>query len=146
MKKIKYILFLIIILGLILIVLSKFKGQNEKGATVEIDGHKFQSEIVETNETRTRGLGGRDNLCLNCAMLFIFPAKGDYGFWMKDMRFDLDIIWIADGKIVYIARNFSHESLDTINPKIPADRVLEINSRLSDQYGFKIGDEINIKL
>ena len=78
-------------------------------------------------------------------MLFLFPQKGIYAFWMKDMRFNLDIIWISDDKIVYIAKDNSFHDLTPVNPGIEADKVLEINADLADRYGFKVGDEVKNK-
>jgi uncharacterized membrane protein (UPF0127 family) len=112
---------------------------------VEIDGHRFKVELAIDSQARQKGLGDRDQLCPDCGMLFLFPQKGVYSFWMKDMRFNLDIIWILDGKIVYISRNNSFHDLSLINPGVEADKVLEINANLADKYGFKAGDEVKIK-
>ncbi|MDR3559740.1 MAG: DUF192 domain-containing protein [Candidatus Pacebacteria bacterium] len=138
----KMITFFVVLLAL---SLGLFFIAGNNAATVVINGQKFSASLATTPAERQKGLGDRDSLCRNCAMLFKFEKKGDYMFWMKDMRFDLDIIWIADGKIVYIAKDISHEALNTIDPKTPADNVLEINAGLAERYGFKIGDAISIK-
>jgi hypothetical protein len=82
-------------------------------------------------------------------MLFIFSDSQNRTFWMKNMLFPLDIIWINDGKIVNISRNLPPEG-DLPSNKYhsgrPADHVLEINSGLSDKLHFKPGDNVNIKL
>lgn len=111
---------------------------------IDINGRKFIAETALTAEKQAKGLGGRKNLGANRAMFFEFKRAGQYGFWMKDMNFDLDIIWILDDKIVYIAKNVSHKSLEVIKPEIEADKVLEINSGLSDEYGFKAGNRVKI--
>jgi uncharacterized membrane protein (UPF0127 family) len=116
-----------------------------EGAAVIIDGRQFSAELATAPAAQEKGLGDRESLCTDCAMLFRFGRKGNYAFWMKDMRFDLDIIWIADGKIVYLAKDVSHKSPDTIDPPSPADNVLEINAGLADRYGFKLGDAVSIK-
>ena len=39
-------------------------------------------------------------------MLFVFNSPGQYSFWMKDMHFPLDMVWIDSDKIVAdISRN-----------------------------------------
>jgi hypothetical protein len=118
-----------------------FSKKNPKLA--EIGGHKFKLELAVNGKERERGLGGRESLCRDCAMLFVFPQEGAYSFWMKDMRFNLDIIWVSDGKIVQLAKNVDHGSLATITPKKPANLVLEINAGLSDEYGLKEDDRVN---
>jgi uncharacterized membrane protein (UPF0127 family) len=113
--------------------------------SVEIQDHKFAVDLAVTPTEREKGLGGREQLCSDCGMLFIFPQKGVYDFWMKDMRFNLDIIWISDGKIVYIAKDNSFQNLNLINPGMEANLVLEVNANLSDEYGWKIGDKVEMK-
>lgn len=116
----------------------------KKFKTIEVDGHRFKAETVSIPQDREKGLGRRKGLPENRAMLFEFDKPGNYVFWMKDMRFDLDIIWISDGKIVRIAKNISHEALNPTDPQAASDKVLEINAGLSDQYGFDIGDKVTI--
>lgn len=111
---------------------------------IEINSHFFLARSVLSEFSRERGLSGRKDLCKKCAMIFNFKKKGKYSFWMKDMNFDLDIIWIADEKVVYIKKNFSHESSEIVQPGILVDKVVEINAGLADRYGFKIGDEVKI--
>lgn len=135
-NKIYAILFLIVVLigmGLFFLDLK----------WVDINGKKFLTEVVSTNEDRSIGLGGREKLCRSCAMLFIFEKKAKHLFWMKGMKFDLDIIWIDDDEIVSIEKNVSHKSLDVLNPKVNANKVLEINAGISNEFDFKIGDRIS---
>lgn len=134
-----------IILASLLILVGAYFCYAGKKMTVVIGGHQFSAELALTAKEQQKGLGNRAGLCQNCAMLFKFGREGDYAFWMKDMRFDLDIIWISHGKIVYIAKNLSHMALNTTDPKIPADQVLEINAGLANRYGFKIGDAVRVQ-
>ena len=112
---------------------------------------KFEIEIADTKEKRSLGLSYRKNLCDRCAMLFIFEKAGHYAFWMKDMNFDLDILYINDRKeVVEIFENVKKESYYSDNvensEKIKnsniAKYVLEINSGKVKQMGIKIGDKI----
>jgi uncharacterized membrane protein (UPF0127 family) len=61
---------------------------------------------------------------------------------MKDMKFPLDIIWISENKIVHIEKNVSEKFSGILSPPVDADEVIEINAGLSDQYGFKLGNEV----
>ena len=119
-----------------------FISRNYK--TIEINNKKFYVELAQTSEEKSQGLSQRKNIRNNGGMLFIFSESADYLFWMKEMRFDLDIIWIDKGRIAYIKKNVPHDFLEAINPEVRADQVLEIKSGLSDKYNFKIGDEVKV--
>jgi len=119
-----------------------FSLQQKGERTVEINNQLFKVEIASTPEERSRGLSGRENLCEDCGMLFEFPEPGNYSFWMKGMNFPLDIIWIRENRVVYVARNISSEHQGTINPGVEADKVLEINSGLSEEYEIEEGNEV----
>ncbi|PIP26718.1 MAG: hypothetical protein CO140_01320 [Candidatus Moranbacteria bacterium CG_4_9_14_3_um_filter_40_7] len=110
---------------------------------VRIGENIFQVEIAATPAKRNQGLFGRKELCRDCAMLFLFSEKGLYPFWMKEMNFDLDIIWIDKNEIAHIAKNVSRKKeLEIIRPDCEADKVLEINAGLADKLGIKTGDKI----
>lgn len=111
---------------------------------VRIDERFFWAELALDQDEQKKGLGNRESLCQSCAMLFDFKKNDERGFWMKDMRFDLDIIWLSEGKIVYIEKNFSHKSNKTVKPHLKADKVLEIRAGFSDEYGFAVGDKVKI--
>src|SRR3989339_720000 len=72
----------------------------------------------------------------------IFNKIGVYHFWMKDMNFPIDIIWIGeDYKIVYIKENALPESYpEKFNPNQPALYVLEINAGMVSENEIKIED------
>lgn len=141
----KFIQFFVVAIILFAIFFFWLTRNSNKKMAAKIGSHQFQLETARTQEERNLGLGGKKNLCQDCAMLFVFPSPSDYSFWMKDMDFDLDIIWIYGGKIAYIAKDVSHDFPEKIiDPRLNADQVLEINSGLSDKYNFKVGDEVKI--
>ena len=62
------------------------------------------ASVADTPEARQQGLSGRAGLGESEGMLFVFPKDGEYAFWMKDMRFSIDILWLSgNGTIVYMA-------------------------------------------
>lgn len=121
-----------------------FEQKNKKTVEVTIKNSSFRAEISDSEKERSLGLGHRESLCRKCAMLFVFPEAGEHGFWMKNMNFDLDILWIKDNKIVFIKKSFSKDSKETVWPNVLADKVLEINAGISDSQGFIPGDEVDI--
>jgi uncharacterized membrane protein (UPF0127 family) len=102
-------------------------------------------EVVNTNLSRSLGLSGRSRLQDNEGMLFVFDHPGKYGFWMKDMNFALDIIWInQNGIVVWIEREVDPSSYPKafIN-QADASYVLEINSGLSKKFGLYLGSKVS---
>lgn len=112
---------------------------------VSIGGTSFQAEIADTDSLRKAGLGGRDGLCERCGMLFVFDRPDRYRFWMKDMRFDLDFVWIAHGQVVDITENVPHSETGTFAPAFPADQVLEVAAGEVSRYDIRVGDPVVIR-
>ncbi|MEA2064974.1 MAG: DUF192 domain-containing protein, partial [Patescibacteria group bacterium] len=123
MKKI-FFLFLIIIL---LAGCTK-KEQNHY---LKIKGQNIKIELADNEQKRKYGLSGKNNLCDNCGMLFVFDKKDFRSFWMKDMKFSIDIIWINDDKIVQIIKNAKlpkGKNIPTYNSDKKINYVLEVNA------------------
>jgi uncharacterized protein len=138
MKKI--IIISLIALTAIFILIRHFAFSKETG-TVKINGTEFQIEMAKTETQRRQGLSGRKNLCPSCGMLFAFSQAGNYPFTMHGMNFSLDIIWINNGKIVFISKNVPLEQ-QSINPNVKIDQVLELNAGTCDHLGIEIGDSV----
>lgn len=120
---------------------------NARSCFVDIRGHHIEVEIADTQEKMILGLSHREKLKDNEGMLFIYRDRDRRTFWMKDMKFDLDILWIAGDKIVRISRNARAENshpLRVYDSDVPVNMVLEINAGLSDQWGIKEGQHIRI--
>ena len=67
---------------------------------VTIGNTIFSVEVASTTIEQARGLSGRAGLKNNEGMLFLFNSAGVQNFWMKDMNFPIDIIWIGGGKVL----------------------------------------------
>lgn len=118
-------------------------------AEIAVAGHVWRAELADTEAKRTQGLSGRDALASAAAMYFPMPAADLWSFWMKDMRFPLDIIWIRDNKVVGVAPDLPPpqpgESPRVVAPTEPADAVLELNAGQAAKYGIKPGIDISIR-
>jgi len=117
------------------------------GPTIRIRNQTVHLEITRTRDEQARGLGGRDSLDWHHGMLFEYPTPRFPGFWMKDMRFDIDIVWIRDARIVDIAHRVPHSPLGpgpTIRPRELVDSVLEVPAGYAEAHGFRIGDRASI--
>jgi len=119
-----------------------------KTARATINGHSITLLIARTEKEKEIGLSSRKNLPKDEGMIFPFATPGNYPFWMKDMKFSIDIIYLRDQKIVTILKNVKPPSSLIGNPPIytpsaPSDTVIEINAGLSDTYKLKTGEKIN---
>lgn len=113
---------------------------------VQIKDLAIKAEIALLPQDHYQGLSGRDNLCSDCGLLFVFPDKQIRSFIMRDMNFPLDIIFIEEGVIKNISASASQNDSTTIYfSQGSADQVLEINAGLSASYGLAPGDQVNIK-
>lgn len=105
-----------------------------------------KAEVADTSASREQGLSGRKGLGKTEGMLFVFPLAGRYGFWMKDMLFPIDIIWINEnGVVVNVVENAKPEDYPTtyIN-QAPASYVLEIQANKAREYGVYLGSKVGI--
>ena len=132
---------LIIVIGSLILFLNKSVVQNNSLNTVNINGVVIQVEVANTLETRTQGLSNRKTLSEDTGMLFIFEQPDRYGFWMKNMNFALDIVWIDDQfKIIGIEKEVSPETFPQVfYPNQPIKYVLELPAGSSNMYNIDVG-------
>lgn len=106
---------------------------------------KLQVEIADTEKELEYGLSGRTSIASNEGMLFVMPTMGQYGFWMKDMKFPLDIVWISDeGRVVNIVENALPSSYPkkTFKNDAFAKYVLEMKAETARKSGLYLGTAI----
>ena len=110
-------------------------------------GISIPVEVSDTPEKRSLGLGKRDMLQKNWGMLFVFQKRIPHHFWMKDMRFPIDIIWLDNQRIVELAENVAPpqegESPKVMEPRLPSNFVLEIESGRARALGLKVGQKLS---
>ena len=113
---------------------------------VEIRGQRVEVEIADDPMLQSRGLGYRDKLAWGRGMLFAYPRSGFYNFWMKGMRFDIDIVWIRNDRIVHIHHRVPHVPEGTPLPSYSidqlVDRVLEVPAGYAQASGWHPGDRV----
>ncbi|MEK7162568.1 MAG: DUF192 domain-containing protein [Patescibacteria group bacterium] len=139
---------LIFALSLFLLV-AGFLYNYPKGSEtkfIKINEAEFLVQIADEAHEHKRGLSGRDSLGENEGMLFVFEKPDFYSFWMKDVKFPIDIVWI-DGnlKVIGVEPELSPQSFPkTFAPPQPVRYVLEIKSGAAGEKNIKIGDMINL--
>jgi uncharacterized membrane protein (UPF0127 family) len=115
------------------------------------DGSIIKTEVVDTPALKSKGLSGRTSLGEHESMLFVFDSEGYYDFWMPDMSFALDMIWMdKDYNIVDITEDAKPmpgtppEELPKYRSSEPAQYVLEVNSGFSSEHGLEVGDKLKL--
>jgi uncharacterized protein len=152
MKKVllAFVLFLIVVGGLYFsqnyLKGGSFFVSSRKTSTVTIGSHILKVTKVSSQKEREIGLSEAKSISSDRGMLFLFDKSDYYPFWMKNMKFSIDIIYINNDTIVTIKENAqtlkNNENPIIYTPTEPADKVLEIQSGLSKKYNFKNGDKV----
>lgn len=117
--------------------------------TITIGGSTFDVELATTMAEQACGLSGRTGLGDNQGMLFMFGRPNTQTFWMKDMTFALDIIWIGGGKVVGVTENVPPPApgahiweLKLYGSPSNTDSVLEVSAGTVTKDGIKVGDAV----
>lgn len=121
-------------------------------AAVAVGGVDLALEVARTPEEYARGLSGRDELPGD-GMLFLFDTPQPRVFWMRGMRFPIDIVWIRGETVVGIAADV-HPSpdgtpdyaLERFPSPGPVDRVIELAAGRASSLGVAPGQRISILL
>jgi len=122
----------------------------QRAHTVTVGGIPFRVHIAETPEERMQGLSGKERIKENEGMLFIFDSPYRYGFWMKEMKFPIDIIWISGDRVIGFSEGVPPEpgrslgELTVYYSPGAVDRVLEVNGGVVARYNIREGDKIRI--
>lgn len=109
--------------------------------TIIIGDTSVHVAIADTEASREQGLSGVRGLAPDEGMLFIFESDGRPSFWMKDMLFAIDMLWISsDGRVVFIAPSVSPDTFpQAFTPDTPARYVLEVPAGFSEKHSLEAG-------
>ena len=129
--------------------ISAYENEILRSSSVKVGGAEFNVELAETSEQHTRGLSYRESLKQGDGMLFIFNPAQPVSFWMYEMSFPLDIVWIKDGKVISVERGVPHPAKNTDPKDLPTypspgeiDMVLELNA--GEAANINIGDKVSL--
>ena len=154
MKKIKvartYIFPLLCFLVLLGSVTAMYRMQPERTPHVPArlqfgDTVLRVTDVFDTPEARTQGLSGREMLSTDEAVVFVFAEPSLECFWMKDMNFPIDIIWLdTERRVVHLKQSAEPSSYpdERFCPTKPAAYVIETTAHAS---GAKIGQQIHFQ-
>ena len=110
-------------------------------------------EVASTPVQSERGLGYRDTLPEDAGMLFDMHAPTTPQFWMKGMRFALDMVWVgADKRVIAITADVqpqpgaSDPQLTRVSPPAPVRYVIELNAGSAGRHGISPGTQLAFDL
>lgn len=148
-------LFALLLIVVVAIIASQNYFKNiplpfAKTSTLTVNNHTFKLLVSKTDKEKEVGLSGKASLPQDTGMLFIFEKADFYSFWMKSMKFPIDIIYINGNRVVTVHQNVPvpaspEQSLPIYKPEEAADKVFEINAGLSEKYNIKKGDTVKIE-
>jgi uncharacterized membrane protein (UPF0127 family) len=142
LNKIVAAVLLIIIAGALYAGYVLLKPPSE--TRIVIAGVTLYVEIASTSAQQQAGLSNRDSMAQDHGMLFVFGSEGEWGFWMKDMKFSLDIIWFDSQKnAVFIEQSLlpcTPQDCPVHTPPVKAMYVLEVNAGFVQAHGITVGD------
>jgi uncharacterized membrane protein (UPF0127 family) len=107
-------------------------------------GVTLNVEIAATPSDQQKGLSDRESMAPDHGMLFVFDSEGMWGFWMKGMRFSLDIIWFDSQRhAIYIEQSLlpcTPQDCPVYTPPVKAMYVLEVNAGFVLAHDISLGD------
>ncbi len=136
----------------LLIILSPGGKKNSPSSSPRLaitDKVEIRVEIADSDTERQQGYSNHPPIGYDEGMLFVFERPAKYPFWMKEMLFDLDFIYIGNGRVVHIEKNVpapkdNDEQVAVVHSPVIFDMLLEVKSGFADKYDLKVGDNIEL--
>jgi uncharacterized membrane protein (UPF0127 family) len=133
-------------------IISKIFAKNYETVIIEFNGSdkkvSINAQVADNFFKKSLGLMYRETIREEEGMLFLFKRERKPRFWMKNMKFPIDVIFVSgDFKIVDIIENTQpNNSLFCFGfkPKRPAKYVVETKAGFCKKHGIKIGDNVKI--
>ncbi len=150
MNKTTQIIFLA--LSLFIIAIGSFLfykiplNYKDNSYVLNVNNKNIDLIVADTEELKTLGLSNRSSLASSTGMFFVFNKEDKYGFWMKDMRFNIDIVWLnAFKRVIYIEKNVSPDTYpDVFFPPEDSLYALEFNAGFVDENNIAVGNILDI--
>jgi len=105
-------------------------------------------EIARTPRQQAIGLMHREDLPSNHGMLFTIDPPRQVHFWMRNVQFPLDMLFLRDGEVQAIAHNVppcTTSTCPTYGPDNLVDQVIELKGGQAEALGISIGDTMSIR-
>jgi len=138
----KLLLVVALVIGLVGLSLAIVLFNRSPATT--FGNRNLRLERVSSPQDIERGLSGRLSMPEDQGMLFIFDEPGKQCFWMKGMKFALDIIWLDEyKKVVTLKESVQPDSYpDSFCPSALAQYVIEVNAGVADKAYVSEGSQL----
>ncbi len=154
-KIIPIIVSVLVIVGISYVIYSKVEPRPSvydntplQQKRILIGSTTYTVSVADTEARREQGLSGTKSLLPHTGMLFVFENSGKYGFWMKEMQYPIDIVWVnvndqGVGSIVDIEQNVQPETYPKIFTNVNiANAVIEVTAGEMAKQNIKVGDTV----
>jgi uncharacterized membrane protein (UPF0127 family) len=142
----KYLLFLTLVTSILVALgIGIAYKSSDKSWTFTAKGRSYSLLIADTQTSRTQGLSGMTEFHFDQAMLFVFDEQKERCMWMKDMRFNIDIMWLDSA---YKVTGLEHNVTPATFPKSfchEGKYVLEFTAGELARTGAKVGETVNLR-
>ena len=141
----KYLLMILTVLITLTGIYYYFRPMKTR---VIIGNKTFYADLAVTNQEKELGLGNRTSLAADHGMIFVYDHEEQYRFWMKNMRFPIDILWIKGNIIVDISKNVPIQTgsdLPVYTSVVPVNIILELPAGTADMYGIATGTTVTFR-
>ena len=140
--------FLFTLLALALVAGGCGNGSAGSGALptvpMTLGSKTFTLEIANDTGEREKGLMRRDSMPADHGMIFVFPGEERLGFYMKNTRIPLDIIFVNANGVVVSIKQMRPYDISTTYADAPAKWAIELNQGQAAAAGVKVGDQLSI--
>lgn len=121
-----------------------------KSTKVLVNDQTFKVIVAKSDKDKQIGLSEKNKIEQDQGMLFIFDNPQYHSFWMKDMKFPIDIIYINGDKVTTVIDSARPPgsiggNLETYQPLYKSDKVLEVNAGIANKYNIKSGTLVKIE-
>ena len=118
---------------------------------IAVDDNTFCLWVADSGDERGQGLSGiyRETMGVD-GMIFVFEDSAVRNFWMLEMRFDLDVLWVKDGVIVKIDKRIRAPETSGEEPQgmssdpYEVDQVIELPAGSVNTFALNVGDQVRL--
>lgn len=143
------------IAGMLLVVILMVAGvlilrrESQDQLDVIVGQRKVRFLVADSAPERYQGLSGKtvEDFAGVQGMAFVFTEPAERTFSMRDMRFDLDFVWVLHGEVMKVDASIpapaeGEKPYILASTPYQADLVLELPAGQAESLGFRPGVRI----